>query len=215
MIRVDIEKKLKAYGGQQVLKIAHEFPSGTITKIYGPSGAGKTTFVKIIAGLIKPEKGEITVEDTTWLDTASGISLSPQKRKVGFVFQNYALFPNMSVRQHLEYGSDDVQWISRLLAIGKLEIFADHKPEYLSGGQQQRLAILRALSIKPKILLMDEPFSALDPEMRSELIKELKLLWDEIGTTVLIVSHNLQELEGLTDLEIKIGMMQRDYTLLK
>ncbi|MGZ4000394.1 MAG: ATP-binding cassette domain-containing protein, partial [Mucilaginibacter sp.] len=183
--------------------------------IYGPSGAGKTTFLKIIAGLIKPEKGKIMVDDATWLDTASGISQSPQKRKVGFVFQNYALFPNMTLRQHLEYSTDDAQWINRLLTIGKLETFTDHKPEYLSGGQQQRLAILRALSIKPEILLMDEPFSALDPEMRLELIKELKLVWEEMGTTVLIVSHNLQELEGLTDLEIKIGMMQRDYTLLK
>ena len=205
MIKVDIEKKLKAYGGQQVLKIAHEFPSGTITKIYGPSGAGKTTFLKIIAGLIEPEKGKIMVDDTTWLDTNSGISLSPQKRKVGFVFQNYALFPNMTVRQHLEYGTDDEQWINRLLAIGKLETFADHKPEYLSGGQQQRLAILRALSIKPKLLLMDEPFSALDPEMKSELLKELQSLWVETGTTVLIVSHNVQELEHVTDRELYIN----------
>jgi molybdate transport system ATP-binding protein len=198
MIKVDIEKKLKAYGGQQVLKIAHEFPSGTITKIYGPSGAGKTTFLKIIAGLIEPEKGKITAGNTTWFDAVSRVSLSPQKRKVGFVFQNYALFPNMTVRQHLEYGTDDAQWITRLLAIGKLETFADHKPEYLSGGQQQRLAILRALSIKPKLLLMDEPFSALDPEMKSELIKELQLLWEEMGTTVLIVSHNLHELGNIS-----------------
>jgi molybdate transport system ATP-binding protein len=205
MIKVDIEKKLKAYGGQQVLKIAHEFPLGTITKIYGPSGAGKTTFLKIIAGLIQPEKGKIVVDDIIWLDTNSKISLSPQKRKVGFAFQNYALFPNMTVRQHLEYATDDAQWINRLLSMGKLETFTDYKPEYLSGGQQQRLAILRALSIKPKLLLMDEPFSALDPEMRSELISELKLLWEEMGATVLIVSHSLQELEGLTELELYIN----------
>lgn len=205
MIKVDIEKKLKAYGGQQVLKIAHEFPSGSITKIYGPSGVGKTTFLKIIAGLIQPEKGKIITDDTTWLDTASKISLSPQKRMVGFVFQNYALFPNMTVKQHLEYSTDDASWTTRLLSMGKLEAFSAHKPEYLSGGQQQRLAILRALSIKPKLLLMDEPFSALDPEMRSELIKELKLLWDEMGMTVLIVSHNLQELEGLTARELFIS----------
>lgn len=205
MIKVDIEKKLKAYGGQQVLKIAHDFPSGTITKIHGPSGVGKTTFLKIIAGLIAPEKGKIMVDDTTWFDTNSKICLSPQNRRVGFVFQNYALFPNMTVRQHLEYGTDDAQWITRLLAIGKLETFADHKPEYLSGGQQQRLAILRALSIKPKLLLMDEPFSALDPEMKSELIKKLKLLWKEMGTTVLIVSHNLPELDGLSERELFIN----------
>lgn len=204
MISVDIEKKLKAYRGQQVLKIFAQFPGGSITKIYGPSGAGKTTFLKIIAGLTDPEKGKITVGETAWLDTDSGISVSPQKRKVGFAFQNYALFPNMTVRQHLEYATDDKVWIDRLLAMGQLETFAKHKPEYLSGGQQQRLAILRAMAIKPKLLLMDEPFSALDPKMKSELITGLKALWDELGNTVLIVSHNPQELEGLTDLELYI-----------
>jgi molybdate transport system ATP-binding protein len=207
MISVDIEKKLKAYSGQQVLKIAAQFPTGSITKIYGPSGAGKTTFLKIIAGLIEPEKGKIMIEDTVWLDTDLKTSLSPQKRKTGFVFQNYALFPNMTVQQHLEYATEDQQWIARLFAIGKLESFAKHKPEYLSGGQQQRLAILRAMAIKPKLLLMDEPFSALDPEMRLGLIADLKAIWDILGTTVLIVSHNPMELEGLTDKELYLNTL--------
>ena len=204
MISVDIEKKLKAYKGQQVLKIAAEFPEGSITKIYGPSGAGKTTFLKVIAGLIEPEKGKIIFNDTIWLDTSVKISLSPQERKTGFVFQNYALFPNMTVRQHLEYATTDTQWIEHLLAIGKLETFAMHKPEYLSGGQQQRLAILRAMAIKPKLLLMDEPFSALDPKMKSEIISDLQLLWREFRTTALIVSHNKQELEELAERELYI-----------
>lgn len=205
MIIVDIEKKLKAYKGQQVLKIFARFPQGSITKIYGPSGAGKTTFLKIIAGLTHPEKGVINVDDNIWLDTAANISLSPQKRKAGFVFQNYALFPNMTVLQHLEYATDDDQWIERLLTIGKLETFVKHKPEYLSGGQQQRLSILRAMATKPKVLLMDEPFSALDPKMKSELIPQVKLLWKELGTTTLIVTHNPNELEGLSDAEMEIN----------
>lgn len=204
MISVDIEKKLKAYKGQQVLKISAQFQSGSIIKISGPSGAGKTTFLKIIAGLIEPEKGKIKVDDTIWLDTSAKISLSPQKRRVGFVFQNYALFPNMTVRQHLEYATEDHQWINRLLAIGKLETFEKHKPEYLSGGQQQRLSILRAMAIKPQLLLMDEPLSALDPKMKSEVIPELKSIWNELGTTTLIVTHNPHELEGLTDAEMEI-----------
>lgn len=207
MISIDIEKKLKGYSGQQWLKINHEFADGSITKIYGPSGAGKTTFLKIIAGLVTPEKGMIKVDGEVWLDTKAGISLSPQKRMPGFVFQDYALFPNMTVCQHLEYATGDAQWIERLLRMGKLETLSSHKPLHLSGGQQQRLAILRALAIKPKLLLMDEPFSALDPEMKTVLIKELKAVFAELKCTVLIVSHNPQELEGLCDGEL---MMNQD-----
>jgi molybdate transport system ATP-binding protein len=205
MISVAIEKKLKVYRGQHVLKIAHEFAGGSITKIYGPSGAGKTTFLKIIAGLIEPEQGNITVDGSVWLDTSSGTHLSPQKRMTGFVFQDYALFPNMTVEEHLAYATHDQAWIRRLLKMGKLDTLIDHKPIHLSGGQQQRLAILRALAIKPKLLLMDEPFSALDPDMKTELIAELKSIFKELGATVFMVSHNPQELDGLIDGELYIA----------
>jgi molybdate transport system ATP-binding protein len=205
MIQIDIEKKLKVYQGQRILKIAEALPTGSITKIYGPSGAGKTTLLKIIAGFTQPEKGKIMVNDVAWLDTAAKINLPPQKRMAGFVFQDYALFPNMNVRQHLEYATNDKGWIERLLAMGKLETLTTLKPEHLSGGQQQRLAILRALAIKPKLLLMDEPFSALDTEMKTSLIGNLKQLFDELGSTVLIVSHNQQELDGLADRQLSIG----------
>jgi len=205
MISIDIEKKLKAYKGQHILRIKQQFAAGSITRIYGPSGAGKTTLLKTIAGFIEPERGKIIINDAVWLDTASRINVPPQKRLAGFVFQDYALFPNMTVLEHLEYATADKEWIRRLLAIGKLEPFATHKPEYLSGGQQQRLAILRALAIKPKVLLMDEPFSALDPESKSTLIDELKVLFEELKATVLIVTHNPHELDGLTNLELVIN----------
>lgn len=204
MISIDIEKKLKAYKGQQVLKIKRDFEPGSITRIYGPSGAGKTTFLKTIAGFTTPENGRITADGIPWLDTTQKINVPPQQRHVGFVFQDYALFPNMTILQHLEYATGDSAWINRLLAIGKLESFATHKPGYLSGGQQQRLAILRALAIKPKLILMDEPFSALDLENKSALIKELKVVFAELRATVLIVTHNPQELDGLTDQEFNI-----------
>jgi molybdate transport system ATP-binding protein len=204
MISIDIEKQLKTYQGRQALKINRLFPDGSITKIYGPSGAGKTTFLKVIAGFIQPEKGKIVAGDVTWLDTSAKINLPPQKRNTGFVFQDYALFPNMTVQQHLEYATKDKEWMERLLAIGKLETLTTHKPLYLSGGQQQRLAILRALAIKPKLLLMDEPFSALDPEMKAGLIDDLKIVFTELGITVLIVSHSPQELEGLATDELRI-----------
>jgi molybdate transport system ATP-binding protein len=205
MIIVDIKKGLKAYNGLQVLQIKKKFIVGSITRITGPSGAGKTTFLKMIAGLVTPDNGIIKTNDTAWFDASQKINLSPQQRHIGFVFQDYALFPNMTVKQHLEYATDDTTWVNRLLTIGGLVDFADHKPNHLSGGQQQRLAILRALAIKPKLLLMDEPFSALDLKMKSALIKDLQELFTELGATTLIVSHNPQELEGISGNELEIG----------
>jgi molybdate transport system ATP-binding protein len=202
MISIAIEKKLKAYHGQQVLQVNRQFAAGSITKIYGPSGAGKTTFLKIVAGLIVPEKGTIINDGVTWFNAETRINMPVQKRNTGFVFQQYALFPNMTVKQQLEYATTDEAWINRLLLLGKLDTLQEHKPEYLSGGQQQRLAILRALAIKPKLLLMDEPFSALDIKMKTELIAELRSVLKELGTTTLIVSHNPLELEGLTSEEM-------------
>jgi len=202
MISINIEKKLKAYHGQQVLHIDKQFATGSVTKIHGPSGSGKTTFLKVIAGLINPEKGIIKADNETWFNSETKISLSTQKRNIGFVFQQYALFPNMTVRQHLEYATDNEKWISKLLLLGKLESLQTHKPDYLSGGQQQRLAILRALATKPRLLLMDEPFSALDPKMKTELIAELKILLKELNITTIIVSHNPQELDGWADAEM-------------
>ncbi len=202
MINIAIEKKLKAYHGQQALQVNRQFTTGSVTKIYGPSGSGKTTFLKIIAGLVTPEKGTIVNDGVTWFNAETKINLAAQKRNTGFVFQQYALFPNMTVKQHLKYATADEAWIKRLLLLGKLDTLQEHKPDYLSGGQQQRLAILRALATKPQVLLMDEPFSALDPKMRAELIAELKILLKELGTTTIIVSHNPQELDGWADGEL-------------
>jgi len=202
MIHIAVEKKLKAYHGQQVLRIDRQFVTGSTTKIYGPSGSGKTTFLKIIAGLVTPEKGMVKVDAVSWFNAEGKVNLPPQKRNTGFVFQQYALFPNMTVRQHLEYATTDEAWIKRLLLLGKLDTLQEHKPDYLSGGQQQRLAILRALATKPQIFLMDEPFSALDAKMKTELIAELQILLKELGTTTLIVSHNPQELDGWADGEL-------------
>jgi molybdate transport system ATP-binding protein len=204
MIAIDIEKKMRTYEGHSILRVNTQIASGSITKVYGPSGCGKSTLLKIIAGLVIPEKGKITVDDTLWEDTDARFSLSPQQRKVGFVFQNYALFPNMTVLQHLQYATDDEAWIDRLLHFGRLETLVKHKPEYLSGGQQQRLAILRALAIKPKLLLMDEPFSALDMDMRGVIITELKGLIAELGCTALIVSHNPNEVDAIADGELAL-----------
>jgi molybdate transport system ATP-binding protein len=204
MIDIAIKKNIKTYKGISLLTVADVIPGGSVTKVHGPSGVGKTTFLRIIAGLVTPEEGRIAVNGEVWLDTAANISLSPQERKAGFVFQDYALFPNMTVREHLQYANTDQQLISRLLMIGKMESFDSHKPQHLSGGQQQRLAILRALALRPKLLLMDEAFSAMDDELREELITDLKLILEEFGTTTIIVSHHAQETLGFADRSLKI-----------
>ncbi|MBK0379868.1 sulfate/molybdate ABC transporter ATP-binding protein [Mucilaginibacter segetis] len=204
MIEIVVEKKLKAYKGLNTLQISKEIPEGAILRITGPSGVGKTTLLKMIAGLATPDSGKIIVDGIIWFDDAKKINLPPQQRHIGFVFQDYALFPNMTVKQHLEYATTDAEWINRLLAIGMLENFEEEKPAHLSGGQQQRLSVLRALAIKPKLLLMDEPFSALDIKTKSGLIMQLKTLFAELDITALIVSHNPQELDGISTDELDL-----------
>lgn len=189
MIQVEVTKQIKTYNGQQLIQISTSFATQATTQIFGPSGAGKTTFLKILAGLVQPEQGLIRVHQETWLDTNAGICLSPQKRKVGFVFQDYALFPHLTVEKHLLFGSPDKAYVQRLLDIGRMQPFQQHKPRQLSGGQQQRLAILRALSTKPQLLLMDEPFSALDHTLKQSIITDLKALLFELKITCLVVTH--------------------------
>ncbi len=189
MIQVEITKQIKTYNGQQQLQIITSFATQATTQIFGPSGAGKTTFLKILAGLVQPEQGIIRVNQETWLDTQAGICLPPQKRKVGFVFQDYALFPHLTAEQHLLYGTSDKAYVQRLLDLGRMLPFQKHKPRQLSGGQQQRLALLRALSTKPQLLLMDEPFSALDTTLKQNLITDLKALLSELKMTCLVVTH--------------------------
>lgn len=204
MISLNIEKNIKTYLGKSCLRVTAELTDLSVTKVYGPSGSGKTTFLKILAGLIVPEQGFIEVAGDIWLDTSKNINWTPQRRRVGFVFQDYALFPNMTVGQHLSYATDNTELISRLLRIGKMNSFIRHYPKHLSGGQQQRLAILRALALKPNLLLLDEAFSALDDELREELITDLKILLKEFKTTTIIVSHHVQETAGFADNSLKI-----------
>lgn len=190
MIEVDITKRIKTYRGWEDLKVKTQFDIGKITRITGPSGVGKTTLLKIIAGLIMPELGTIKFNGNTWFDGEKKFSEKIQNRKVGFVFQDYALFPNMTVEAHLAYGTKDQAYINELLELGEMENFRQHLPNQLSGGQQQRLAILRALSTKPVLLLMDESFSALDKELKVKLMDKLQALFLVQGTTVLVVTHH-------------------------
>ena len=202
MIRINIRKKLNIPGGITELVINNELELNKITALYGKSGAGKTSLLKIIAGLMQPEQGYIEVNGKIWLDTAEKINLPPQQRKIGFVFQDYALFPNMTVKQNLEYAlgkQSDKQIITDLLNLTGLNDFADHKSATLSGGQKQRAALARALVRKPSLLLLDEPLSAIDTETRQELQHQLLQLHNQYRFTALLVSHDVDELFKLAN----------------
>ncbi len=197
MITISIEKKLNAASGPMLLQLQCQLESGAFATLYGKSGAGKTSILRILAGLLPPEKGQIVVNGSTWLDTEKGINLPPQKRKVGFVFQDYALFPNMTVQENLcfalEKGQDQgiIKNLVEMMELGELQF---RKPTTLSGGQKQRVALARALVQKPDLLLLDEPLSALDQEMRQKLQQYILQVHQEYNFTALLVSHDKSEI---------------------
>lgn len=189
MIEINIRKQIGKEPVGYLLSVDTQFKMHTITRISGPSGSGKTTLLKMIAGLINPEEGKIVVSQDVWFDKENNFTLKVQLRQIGFVFQDYGLFPNMSVLQHMLYGTSDLNYIEALLDIAEITLFKNRYPRELSGGQQQRLSVIRALSTKPKLLLMDEPFSALDQALKKRFTEKLKHIFHVQQTTVLLVSH--------------------------
>jgi molybdate transport system ATP-binding protein len=208
MIRISIRKKLQMAGGSGVLNVDAEMADGEFTALYGPSGAGKTTLLRIIAGLLQPEQGIIEVNGQTWLNTTKKINLPAQKRHIGFVFQDYALFPNMTVQENLVFAlpnSADKNKVTELLSTMDLQNLAQQKPEQLSGGQKQRVALARALMRQPQLLMLDEPLSALDNATRSILQNELKAIHKRYQLSTLLVSHHLPEIYKLAQRVIHIN----------
>ena len=195
MLELALEKRLKGFRLQTRLTIGDG-----IAALYGPSGAGKSLTLLAIAGLIRPTAGEIRINGKTVFDSAARIDLPPHRRRVGLVFQEYALFPHKTVSGNLLYGlprgtvkEEAPRRVEDTLHLLRLEAFGDHYPHQLSGGQRQRVALGRALIGRPEILLLDEPFSALDPGVRETLRHELLEILAEYRGTVLLVTHNLQE----------------------
>ncbi len=194
MIKIHIEKKLNGANGEMDLLVDLEIHEGEFLALSGKSGSGKTTLLRILAGL-ESAKGSIVVGNEKWLN-AKG-SLPPQKRKIGYVFQDYALFPNMTVEENLLFVNADKALAEQLLKITELSNMKKRLPNTLSGGQQQRVSLCRAMMNEPKLLLMDEPLSALDPEMRTTLQNEILRLHKEFGTTTIMVSHDPSEIYRL------------------
>ena len=213
MIRIDINHPMNTAKGRLDLNFKKDIESGKITALFGESGAGKTTLLKIIAGLIKPKLGRIEVDNELWFDSSKNFSLALQKRKIGFVFQDYALFPNMNIKENIAYAASSKAKVSELLALMKLENLAKIYPKHLSGGQAQRVALARALAREPKILLLDEPLSALDFKMRANLQDELTKILEYFKISTLLVSHDLAEIYKLSHriLELKNGKIIKDF----
>ena len=211
MIEIQITKPLHTADGTIDLVVNKEIQNGDFLTIFGKSGSGKTTLLRIIAGLETPKSGTIIVDGEVWFDSERKINLPPQKRNVGFVFQDYALFPNMTVRQNLEFAlpnKKEIQRVDEILEIMEIGNLSNMKPIHLSGGQKQRVAVARTLMTNPKILLLDEPLSALDMEMRQKLQDELHSVHQKFGITSILVSHDISEVFRLTNRVFKIALGQ-------
>jgi sulfate/thiosulfate transport system ATP-binding protein len=193
---ISVRNLCKNYGTFRALdNVSVEVPDGSLTALLGPSGSGKSTLLRAIAGLDEPDSGEIVIDDLR----ATG--LPPQRRNVGFVFQHYAAFKHMTVRDNVGFGlrirkrpkQEIRQRVDELLHLVQLDGFAERYPSQLSGGQRQRMALARALAVEPRVLLLDEPFGALDARVREELRDWLRRLHNEVHVTTVLVTHDQEE----------------------
>jgi molybdate transport system ATP-binding protein len=201
------------------IRLRHAFPGFTldvditagpgVTALFGRSGSGKTTIINAVAGLLRPDAGRITLDDTPLLDTATGIAIPPHRRRIGYVFQDARLFPHLTVRQNLLYGrrftraasGPDLAHITTLLGLAPL---LARRPGTLSGGEKQRVALGRAILASPRLLLMDEPLAALDDARKAEILPYLERLRDDLRLPILYVSHSLSEVARLADTVVLI-----------
>src|SRR6201996_272396 len=198
MLRGDVSKKL----GEFTVEAAFT-SEGRVTGLFGASGAGKTSLISMIAGLLRPDRGTISIDDQTLDDTSAGTHVAAYRRRIGYVFQDARLFPHLDVRRNLDYGrrmnrlkEDNALWqrVTDLLDIGHL---LDRRPGRLSGGERQRVALGRALVSQPRLLLLDEPMGSLDEERKEEILPYLVRLRDEAGTPMVYVSHDATEMRQL------------------
>lgn len=199
MLEIDVKRKMLTSEGVHTLHIKESIDIHELLCVFGKSGAGKTTLLRIIAGLTQPEEGYIAFNGTTWFDSKNKINIPPQKRNIGYMFQNYALFPNMNVEKNIIFGQKErnQEEIENLLSIFDLQTLRKQNPNKLSGGQKQRVALARALASHPSILLLDEPLSALDMEMRMSLQREISKAHEISNVLTILVTHDVDEVFAL------------------
>jgi molybdate transport system ATP-binding protein len=207
MLRVDITKQLGEFS------LAASFSSeGRVTGLFGASGSGKTSLINMIAGLVRPDRGTIVIDNETVDDTAAGIHVPTWRRRIGYVFQDARLFPHLDIRQNLDYGrrmnrlTEDPAQHKRVVDLLDIGALLDRRPGKLSGGERQRVALGRALLSKPRLLLLDEPLGALDESRKLEILPYLVRLRDEAGVPMVYVSHDAAELRQLAT---QIVMLRR------
>ena len=194
---VRIAHPLRTFGLELELTVAER-----TLALVGPSGAGKTSVLRAIAGLLRPDEGRIALEDETWLDTARGVDVPPERRRVGLVFQEYALFPHLTVRANVGYGGRG--HVDELLERFGISGLAEAKPASLSGGERQRVALARALAREPAVLLLDEPLAALDAYTRAHVRAELRQLFETLALPTLLVTHDFEDAAALAD---RVGVL--------
>ena len=190
MIEVKIQKQIPEFNIDVDFKINEKFVS-----IFGKSGSGKTTILRCIAGLETPDKGQIKFKNEIWFSSKENINLPTQKRNIGFVFQQPTLFPNMTVEENIKFAmkEEDKNFFEKLVSIAKIENLLYRYPQKLSGGEKQKVSVIRAIARKPDILLLDEPFTALDFETKFEIWEEIKVLSKELDFYTILVSHDIFE----------------------
>lgn len=200
-----LDLKIQKNQGGFLIDAAFQSIGAGVTALFGRSGAGKTSIINMVAGLVRPDKGRIVLNDRPLFDSEKGINLPPERRRIGYVFQEGRLFPHLTVRANLSYGMDlippDRRYadLDQVVALLGIEPVLSRRPAKLSGGEKQRVAIGRALLTSPSLLLMDEPLASLDAERKAEVLPFISRLSREFSIPILYVSHSLEEIKNLAD----------------
>lgn len=214
-ISASLKKKLQYFD----LEISFSCASENMMVMIGPSGGGKTTIIRMLAGLTSPDEGRVVFGDEIWFDSVRRINVAPQKRRLAYVFQDYTLFPHLNLYENAAFAAVDKKEIEGLFDLFKISHLQKRKPHMVSGGERQRCAICQALARHPRLLLLDEPFSALDVITRRGLREELKSLKDTLSCPIIYVTHDINEALFLADEILPVvegksdkGWMQRTIT---